>query len=270
MEGEVSTGLARYLDLYRHFLAQRLKVLLEYRASFVIGAVSVLAVQSASLGAVWSVLRQVPDLNGWKLDEVLLIYGLAVLSESITHMFADNLWTLGWAYVRTGDFDRLLVRPIDPLFHLLADRFCHDGLGDLIIGLALVTRSVARLDLHLGPASLGFLLLSVASGGAIFVALNLLTATTAFWFRESIPLTRSIHALHDFATYPLSIFHKSIRVLLTWVVPYGFCSYYPASVLLGRDLGPVAWLGPAVAAALMAAALAFWRLGLRHYQGTGS
>lgn len=262
--------VARYLDLYRHFLVQRLKVLLEYRASFVIGAASVAAIQAAGLGAVWSVLRQVPDLNGWKLDEVLLIYGLVVLSESITHMFADNLWTLGWSYVRTGDFDRLLVRPVDPLFHLLADRFCHDGLGNFAIGLALVARSVAALDLHLGPAAAAYLAVSVASGGAIFVALNLLTATTAFWFLESIPLTRSVYSLHDFAKYPLSIFHGSIRVLLTWAIPYGFCSYYPASFLLGRDVGALAWLGPVVAAALMAAALAFWRLGLRHYQGTGS
>lgn len=262
--------MTRYLGLYRHFLAQRLKVLLEYRASFVIGAASVALVQAAGLAAVWTVLRQVPDLNGWKLDEVLLIYGLVVLSESITHMFADNLWTLGWAYVRTGDFDRLLVRPVDPLFHLLADRFCHDGLGDFVIGLALVTRSVVALDLQLGPASLAYLAISVVSGGAIFVALNLVTATTSFWFVESIPLTRSVYALHDFARYPLSIFHRSVRVLLTWAIPYGFCSYYPASHLLGRDVGPLAWLGPVVAAALMAAALAFWRLGLRRYQGTGS
>jgi len=266
----VIAATARYLDLYRHFLAQRLKILLEYRASFLIGAASVIAVQSAGVAAVWSVLRQVPDLNGWKLDEVLLIFGLVLLSESITHMFADNLWTLGWAYVRTGHFDRLLVRPVDPLFHLLADRFCHDGLGDLVIGLALVTRSVAALDLRPGPAALGYLGLSVLSGGAIFVALNLLTATTAFWFRESIPLTRSVYALHDFAKYPLTIFHRSVRVLLTWAIPYGFCSYYPASFLLGRDVGVLAWLGPVVAAALMAGALAFWRLGLRHYQGTGT
>ncbi len=262
--------MTRYLDLYRLFLAQRLKVLLEYRASFVIGAASVTAIQVAGLAAVWSVLRQIPTLNGWTLDEVLLVYGLAVLSESITHMFADNLWTLGWAYVRTGQFDRLLVRPVDPLFHLLADRFCHDGLGDFAVGLIVVIRSLTALDLHLGPSGLGFLVLSVLSGGAIFVALNLLTATTAFWFIESLPLTRSVYALHDFAKYPLTIFHRSVRALLTWAVPYGFCSYYPASHLLGREAGALAWLGPVVAAVLMAAALAFWRFGLRRYQETGS
>ena len=69
-----------------------------------------------------------------------LIYGLVTLAKSINHMFADNLWTIGRQYIRTGAFDRFLVRPIDPLFHLLADRFCHDGIGNFLVGLTLVVQ----------------------------------------------------------------------------------------------------------------------------------
>ena len=83
-------------------------------------------------------MQKVPSLNGWNYDEVLLVYGLVTLSKSINHMFADNLWTLGRVYIRSGGFDRFLVRPIDPFFHLLADRFCQDGVGNFLVGLALV------------------------------------------------------------------------------------------------------------------------------------
>ena len=119
--------MTRYLNLYWLFLIQRLKVLMEYRASFILGASSTIAWQASSIAAVWVVMQKVPSLNGWSYDEVLLVYGLVTLAKSINHMFADNLWTVGRAYIRTGGFDRFLVRPIDPLFHLLADRFCHDG-----------------------------------------------------------------------------------------------------------------------------------------------
>ena len=130
--------MTRYLKLYRLFLFQRFKVLLEYRASFILGAVSTIVWQASSIAAVWVVMQKVPNLNGWNYDEVLLIYGLVTLAKSINHMFADNLWTLGRQYIRTGGFDRFLVRPIDPLFHLLADRFCHDGIGNFLIGAALI------------------------------------------------------------------------------------------------------------------------------------
>ena len=49
-----------------------------------------------------------------------------------------------------------------------------------------------------------------------------------------------------------------------------FASYYPASYLLGRAAGGLLWLGPLVAAVLLAAGYGLWLFGLRHYSGTGS
>jgi ABC-2 type transport system permease protein len=201
---------------------------------------------------------------------VILIYGLLTIGESITHMFADNLWTIGWNYIRSGDFDRFLVRPIDPLFHLLADRFCHDGLGNFIIGALLIGVSMHKLNIPATPLNLVYLAVSVLSGGLIFIALNLITATSAFWLTESIPVTQVVFGMNEFAKYPLSIYHGAIRILLTWLIPYGFVSFYPASYLLGRDIGVMVWLSPVVAGTFLFVAYQVWRFGLRHYSGTGS
>ena len=262
--------MPRYLNLYLRFLAQRFKVLLEYRVNFLLGVVSTAAMQAAGVAAIWVIMRQVPDINGWGFDEVLLVYGLITLAKSLAHMFADNLWTLGEVYIRTGGFDRFLVRPIDPLFHLLADRFCHDGIGDFLVGLALVIKASTALGIAADPANLVYLAVSVAAGGGIFVALNLITATTAFWIVQSIPVTNSVFKFHEFAQYPLTIYPKAIGILLTWVLPYAFASFYPASHLLERDVGAMAFLGPPVAAVLLVASYGVWRFGLRRYASTGS
>ncbi|RIH81897.1 ABC-2 family transporter protein [Calidithermus terrae] len=262
--------MARYASLYGLFLLQRFKVLLEYRLNFFIGASSTVFVQAAGIATLWVVMRQVPSLNGWSFDELLLVYGLLTASRSIEHMFADNLWTIGRQYIRSGGFDRFLVRPIDPLFHLLADRFNHDGIGNLVTGTLLVASAWASLGIPLLPLYVLYAVLAVLSGGAIFVALNLLTATTAFWIVESVPVTRAVHEMHEFAKYPLSMYHKGIQAALTWLIPYGFASFYPASYLLGRDVGWLAWAGPAVALVLLFVAYRFWLFGLRHYSGTGS
>ncbi|MEK7278680.1 MAG: ABC-2 family transporter protein [Chloroflexota bacterium] len=262
--------MRRYFVLYQHFLIQRFKILMEYRANFFIGAASTVVLQAAGLLTIWVVMRQIPDLNGWRYDEVLLIYGLLTLAKSLNHMFADNLWTIGWNYVRSGDFDRFLVRPIDPLFHLLADRFCHDGIGNFLVGAALVVKSSAALGIAWTPYRLSYLALAVLSGGAIFIALNLIAATSAFWIIESIPVTQIIFNTHEFAKYPLTIYHRSIGLLMTWLIPYGFASFYPANYLLGRDVGLLAWIGPAMALALLFLSYRVWLIGLRHYSGTGS
>jgi ABC-2 type transport system permease protein len=262
--------MARYARLYGYFLLQRFKILMEYRVNFLIGASSTIILQIAGLLTIWVVMSQIPSLNGWTLNEVLLVYGLLTLSKSINHMFADNLWTIGMNYVRTGEFDRFLVRPIDPLFHLLADRFCHDGIGNFLIGAGLVAVSSAALGIAWTPLNLLYLIVAVLSGGAIFIALNLITATSAFWIMDSIPVTQIIFNTHEFAKYPLNIYHRAIGVLLTWLIPYGFASFYPASYLLGKDIGALAWMGPVVATVLLILGYRVWVFGLRHYSSTGS
>lgn len=264
-------ALPNYVSLYWLFLKNRMKNLMEYRANFLIGASSTVFMQAAGLLTIWVVMRQIPTLEGWSLAEIMFIYGMITLAKSINHMFADNLWTLGRDYVRSGTFDRFMVRPIDPLFHLLADRFCHDGIGNFVVGLALVVVAGRQLDVAWTPGTIGYLSLMVLSGGFIFIGINLITSVSGFWLMDSVPVTRVAFEMHEFAKYPLTIYPRAIGVLLTVLIPYGFASFYPTSYIVGREvpLG-LAWGAPLVAVLLMTVALAVWRFGLRHYSSTGT
>lgn len=262
--------MTRYISLYWLFLTQRIKALMEYRANFIIGAASTIFLQASSILAIWVVMQKVPNLNGWNYDEILLVYGFITLAKSISHMFADNLWTLGRVYIRSGGFDRFLVRPINPLFHLLADRFCQDGVGNFLVGVALVVKASISLHIAWTPLKALLLVTNVVSGGFIFIALNLLTCTVAFWIVDSVPVTRLVFDNHLFAQYPLTIYPKTINVMLTWIIPYGLASFYPASYLLDRELGWLAWLAPVAATILLFLAYRFFQFGLRHYSGTGT
>jgi ABC-2 type transport system permease protein len=85
-----------------------------------------------------------------------------------------------------------------------------------------------------------------------------------------VPVTRLVFDNHLFAQYPLSIYPKAIGILLTWVIPYGFASFYPASYVLNRDVGNIAWFGPFVAVLLLFIGYRFWQFGLKYYSGTGT
>ena len=75
---------------------------------------------------------------------------------------------------------------------------------------------------------------------ALIESLNLITCVSAFWVMDSVPVTRVVFDNHVFAQYPLTIYPKAIGIWLTWMIPYGFASFYPASYLLGRDVGALA------------------------------
>lgn len=268
-------AVMRYLRLYGHFFRQRLKILLEYRMNFFIGAASTVIYQAASLLTLWVVMQKAPTLTDqnavvWPFEAVLVMYGLVTLGQSINHMLADNLWTIGWNYIRTGLFDQFLIRPINPLFHLLADRFCHDGIGHFLVGMALVVTGINGLGLAWTPFLALYLAVMALSGGVIFIALNLITATSAFFIIQSIPITQVVFNMHEFARYPLSMYHSGLQWVLTLVIPYGIAAFYPVSYLLGRDSGLWAWAAPVVALGFLALAYQVWQFGLRHYASAGS
>jgi ABC-2 type transport system permease protein len=111
---------------------------------------------------------------------------------------------------------------------------------------------------------------AVVSGAVIFFAINLITGVSAFWIIDSIPVMGAVFENYLFAHYPLTIFPRAIQVMLTWVIPYAFTSFYPASFLLGRDVGPLVWLSPLIALVLLVIGYRLWLVGLRRYEGTGS
>lgn len=244
---------------------------MEYRTDFVIGILSIVFIQGSSILFVSMLFHQISDLNGWGYYEVLFIFGVAICGRSLHHIFFDNLWVFGWGYIRSGDFDRLLIRPINPLFHLIADRVQQDGIGQLIVGLIVLNMSAGRIGIDWGVPEVLLLLLLIVSSGAIFIGLNLLLATLSFWMTDSLPIMWAVHNFSDFARYPLSIYNGFVRGLLTWVIPYGFTAFYPASLFLDRaEWKLFALATPLVALAVCTAAYLFWLRGLRAFSSTGS
>lgn len=204
--------LKRYTKLYYIFAKNHIKVMMEYRVDFFIGVISVMLQQFASIFFVKVVFDHIEQINGWTFYEILFIYGIAATGRSLHHIFFDNLWTLGWQYVRPGQMDRLLIRPINPLFHVCADRLQQDGLGQLVIGILILAAAFPQLDLAFGFADWLMLVVMIVSSGLIYIAINLFFATFSFWMIDSLPIVYAVFNLSEFAKYPMTIYNKTIRV----------------------------------------------------------
>ena len=91
----------------------------------------------------------------------------------------------------------------------------------------------------------------------------------AFWFVQVDALRWIVLQLEqEFTRYPLSIYTRGVRLLLAFVIPFGFMNYFPASYFLHKadnGLGlPIAVgvLTPAVGLVFLLIAYACWRFGL--------
>jgi ABC-2 type transport system permease protein len=118
--------------------------------------------------------------------------------------------------------------------------------------------------------------LGVASGAAIFLGVLLLGATICFWTVQTTELTNIFtYGGREMLSWPLAIYPQSLQRIFVFIIPLAFGCYVPTCYLLGRPLpfGMPAWVafvGPVAALVFVGVAGAIWRVGVRHYQSTGT
>jgi ABC-2 type transport system permease protein len=147
----------------------------------------------------------------------------------------------------------------------------------LLLGIMTLAFATAAAGVRIDWTYLLFVPLVVAGGALIDLGISLVVATVSFWFIRVDTLRWVVMSLEqDFTRYPISIYTRGVRIVLTFVLPFAFMNYFPATYFLqkaetGLHLNPaIGLLTPAIGLAWLAASYAFWRVGLRHYQGTGS
>lgn len=263
--------MRRMLRLHRIFIAQHMKNLMEYKVDFLTGAISFLVgqvIQIATLGIIFS---QIPNLVGWDFNEILFIYGFSLIPKGIDHLFFDNLWSVGYFIVRKGDFDKYLTRPINSLFYVIAEKFCVDAFGELAIGLILIVYSAIKLHLSIYWYTIPLFIIAVVFATFIYTAIKIGTSAIAFWTKASGHITHMFYMTNDFSKYPTTIYNKFVRTLITYVIPFAFTAFYPASFFLKGE-NPLFCIGGTViiSIVLFTISVIIWNKGIKAYESAGS
>ncbi len=263
--------MKRYLKLYLKLTAQYMKSLLEYRTDFIIGLIAFFFIQGFGIAFLFIVFQNIPNLNGWTFYEVLFIYGFANLPRGLDHLVTDNLWILAGRIIVRGDFDKYLLKPMNPLFYLCADRFQPDAFGELIVGILLVITALTQLTVHIGILEILGFIITVLAGAVIYTSVKLIFSSLAFWMKRSQSILFISYQMSNFTKYPMTIYSKFINIFLTFIIPFAFTAFIPASWLLGKEsftYGVLATIGMALVFSVGAYAL--WNTGLKKYESAGN
>lgn len=261
----------KYFKLYIKFLSQYLKILMEYKTDFLIGLAGFVLVQFSGLVFLYIVFQRIPSLNGWSFNEVLFIYGFAQLPRGIDHLLTDNIWMLSGRIIVRGEFDRYLLRPINPFFHMIAEVFQPDALGELIVGIALVSASIPKLNININPLNILYFVLLIIFGAVIYTSIKLFFASFAFWIKFSQSIVFMSYSLSDFAKYPMSIYAKPIQAILTFIIPFAFTAYFPAGYFVGK-INVLTAVGGTALIAVISFTIAYgtWLRGIQVYESAGN
>ena len=222
----------RYLRLYRVLVTQFLKTIMQSKVDFLMGLFGFFFSQIVGIAFLYLVFQQIPSLQGWTLDQLIFIYGFAQIPRGIDHLLTDNVWMVAWRIVLNGDFDRYMLRPMNIFFQVIAEKLQPDALGELLVGGILVVRSLMKGVLIVDGLHAVLFCVSICAGALIYTSIKLFFASLAFWVKVSGPFLQVAYQMSDFAKYPTEIYARGIRFLITWVIPFAFVAYLPASFFL--------------------------------------
>lgn len=261
--------------LYCRYVGISLRAQMQYPASFVMMAAGLFVVTFIEFLGMWALFARFGSIRGWSLSEVALLYGIAHTSFAISEAVARG-FDIFHRQVRTGDFDRLLLRPRHTAFQVFGQEFQLMRVGRMAQGLLVLGWAVSVLDVPLGSAPLALLLLSIVGGACLFSGLYMLQATLSFWTVDSLELANMVtHGGVEASQFPLSIYRAWFRNLFIYVVPLAAVTYMPAVAILGKN-DPLGfphwahWMSPLIGIAFFLVCLPVWSFGVRHYKSTGS
>lgn len=263
------------VDVYRRIIASRIRSQFAYPASFALDIVAQFLAQGIELIAILVVFTQVSSLGGFTAGEVLLIYGLASTAFGLADLTVSQVEELP-TYIRTGEFDVMLLRPLGTLPQLLAADVALKRVGRFAAGILTLTWALSALDLEWTLPRAVLAVAAPVSGAVILAAIWIAANAVSFWLVDGREMANSVTYGSNFSTsYPITIYGPWLRRAMCYAVPAAFVAYFPALALLGKPdpLGlphALQWSSPLVAAVAVAAACLVWRTGVRHYQGTGS
>jgi len=264
------------LALYGRYISASLRAQAQYPAATLMLAVGHCVATSIEILGVFALFDRFGPVGGWTFGEAALFYALVNITFSLADLLTRGFEVFGTDFVRTGAFDRVLLRPRAAALQLAAYEVRLSRLGRLVQGFAVLVLATNLVPIDWDAAAVATAVWAVAGGMALFSGILVLQATLAFWTVESLEVANVLtYGGVQAAQYPLNIYADWFRRVLTFGVPLACVAYYPVLAILQRPdpLGAPDWILPLTPlAGLIFLALSFvaWRAGMARYASTGS
>ena len=266
------TRLYHHAKIAGYYALQALKMRMEYRMDFFVECLAALMQQLAGLATLLFMFENFHALKGWSKPEVFFIYGFSLIPMALFDAFAMNFYMFSDKYIVQGEMDRLLLRPLSALFQLFLEGISFDFLADLSLGIAVLVYAWKDVGPELSFAVVLQFIVCAFGGWGVLTGVFLTLTSIAFWTEDRVTIMPPVYNLFNFARYPLDIYRPFIRILLTWVIPFGFVAFYPATAFLekGAVFHDLSSIVPLAGALLLAIGCLVWRVGVRRYSGAAS
>lgn len=265
------------MPLVLRLIGVQLRAQMQYRASFWIDVLGTFVLQLTGIVAILSGLSTFGAVAGWSISEVAFLYGMVEVSFGLMDMIFsgfDPPWFS--TLVKQGQFTQLLLRPAGLWTQVLGSAFLLRRLARVGQGALVLIVALLQLQIEWTLVKVLYLPLVIAGQVMCYGALFVVGSAIVFWTIDSVEAINILtYGSTEMTMYPMTVYPDWLRNIFTFLVPTIFMNYFPALYFLGKP-DPLGFptfapfIAPFVGAAMLIVSIGVFRIGLRHYQGTGT
>ena len=267
--------LAHYLSVTIYSIKMALLTIVEYPSNILGWLLSNPIQFLLGFAAIRFAVEQFGEINGWNYGQLAFLYGISVISHALSMIFFVQGWFMGF-YVIEGEFDRFLTRPMSVLYQFFFTNINVFGLTDLIPGILVFLYGCVKTDFPFTVTNVVGILVMLTGAVLIRGGIYILLGSTSFWTKSANDFGQFTQEIFDKTTmYPLSMYPESLQLILTFLIPIGWVSFYPTSEFLGIEhsfstgnMGVWITLGVGIITMLITGFV--FQTGLKQYESAGN
>lgn len=258
------------MKLYLKYLSIHIKSQMQYKASFFMTVAGQFLTSFSAFLSIYFLMSRFSKVKDFTYNEVLMCFAAVLMSFSTAECFARGFDTFS-TMIGNGEFDRIMVRPRNEIFQVMASKIELSRVGRFIQSVIVFAYAIPSSGIDWCFYRIITLVLMIISGTVIFSGLFLIYAGLCFFTTEGLEFMNIFtDGGREFGRYPLSVYGEGVLKFFTFVVPLALFQYYPLLYLTGRSENLLYMFLPVIGCLFIIPCYIFWRIGVRHYKSTGS
>ncbi|GIK84050.1 MAG: ABC transporter permease [Patescibacteria group bacterium] len=235
-------------------------------ALFMLGKIIRLAM---SLLFLFLIRQNVQTFADYTSDQLVVFFLTYQIIDLVAQVVYRGVYVFG-NMVRSGEFDFLLVKPINPLFRALTGKPDINDFLFLFPNLAIAGYLLSLLDLHITVWSSVWFIILLVNAFLVVTALHILVLVTGILTTEVDGVIWIYRDLSYMGRFPISIYMEPLRFALFFLVPIGIMITIPTEVFLGLQPSYSLFWVFFVGIGSLFFSLKAWNWALKKYTSTGS
>ena len=258
------------MKLYLQYFSIHMKSMMQHKMSFFLTMIGQVLMTITAFFGIYFMFLRFHSAKDFTYQEVLLGYSVILFSFSLAEMFARG-FDMFSSIISNGEFDRIMIRPRNEIFQVLASRIEFTRVGKLLQAFFMMLYVILTSGIHWTVYKAAVVVLMIAGGAVLFSGLFLIYASLCFFTIEGLEFMNIFtDGGRELGRYPLGIYGNAVLRFFTFVVPLAMVQYYPLLYLTGRDSRAIIGLCPLAGFLFLIPSWILWKIGVRHYTSTGS